>query len=98
MIKLHGFSSSNYYNVPKLAMMEKGIEFEEALTQALGRTISPSTWTGRHWARFLPWKHPRALSASLVRFSTTLSASSNAVTAAELGVWCGEGTRVITVY
>ena len=31
MIKLHGFASSNYYNVPKLAMMEKGIEFEEVL-------------------------------------------------------------------
>jgi glutathione S-transferase len=31
MIKLHGFASSNYYNVPKLAMLEKGIEFEEVL-------------------------------------------------------------------
>ena len=29
MMKLHGFSSSNYYNVPKLAFLEKGIEFEE---------------------------------------------------------------------
>ena len=28
-MKLHGFSSSNYYNVPKLAFLEKGIEFEE---------------------------------------------------------------------
>ena len=32
MIKLHGFSSSNYYNVPKLALLEKGIEFEEVLS------------------------------------------------------------------
>lgn len=32
MIKLHGFSSSNYYNVPKLAMLEKGIAFEEVLS------------------------------------------------------------------
>jgi glutathione S-transferase len=32
MIKLHGFSSSNYYNVPKLAMLEKGIEFEEVVS------------------------------------------------------------------
>ncbi len=32
MIKLHGFSSSNYYNVPKLALLEKGIEFEEILS------------------------------------------------------------------
>ena len=28
MIKLHGFSTSNYYNVPKLALLEKGIDFE----------------------------------------------------------------------
>lgn len=32
MIKLHGFSSSNYYNVPKLALLEKGIAFEEVLS------------------------------------------------------------------
>ena len=32
MIKLHGFSASNYYNVPKLALLEKGIEFEEVLS------------------------------------------------------------------
>lgn len=31
MIKLHGFAASNYYNVPKLALLEKGIEFEEVL-------------------------------------------------------------------
>ena len=35
MLKLLGFSASNYYNVPKLAMLEKGIEFEEV-----------QTWTG----------------------------------------------------
>lgn len=32
MIKLHGFSSSNYYNVPKLALLEKGIDFEEVVS------------------------------------------------------------------
>lgn len=32
MIKLHGFSSSNYYNVPKLALLEKGVPFEEVLS------------------------------------------------------------------
>ena len=31
MLKLHGFPSSNYYNIPKLALLEKGIEFEEVL-------------------------------------------------------------------
>jgi len=31
MLKLHGFSSSNYYNAAKLALLEKEIEFEEVL-------------------------------------------------------------------
>ncbi len=31
MLKLHGFSSSNYYNIVKLALLEKGAPFEEAL-------------------------------------------------------------------
>lgn len=31
MLILHGFSSSNYYNVAKLALLEKGLPFEEAL-------------------------------------------------------------------
>jgi len=35
MLKLLGFSASNYYNIPKLALLEKGIEFEEV-----------QTWTG----------------------------------------------------
>jgi len=29
MLKLHGFAVSNYYNMVKLALMEKGIDFEE---------------------------------------------------------------------
>jgi len=32
MIKLHGFAASNYYNVPKLALLEKGIRFEEVVS------------------------------------------------------------------
>ena len=32
MLKLHGFSFSNYYNVPKLALLEKGIDFEEVVS------------------------------------------------------------------
>ena len=31
MLKLHGFSASNYYNVAKLALLEKGLDFEEVL-------------------------------------------------------------------
>ncbi len=42
MIKLHGFSASNYYNVPKLAMLEKGIVFEEVLSYTgVGPTYKP---------------------------------------------------------
>ncbi len=45
MLKLHGFAVSNYYNMVKLALLEKGVPFEEVLffasqtPQAL--TISP---------------------------------------------------------
>lgn len=31
MLVLHGFSSSNYYNVVKLALLEKGVPFEESI-------------------------------------------------------------------
>lgn len=45
MLKLHGFAASNYYNMVKLALLEKGVPFEEVpffggqLPQALA--ISP---------------------------------------------------------
>jgi len=32
LLKLHGFSSSNYYNVPKLALLEKNVPFEEVVS------------------------------------------------------------------
>lgn len=32
-MKLHGFPISNYYNIVKLALLEKGIPFEEVLTR-----------------------------------------------------------------
>jgi glutathione S-transferase len=32
MLRLHGFSASNYHNVVKLALLEKGLEFEEVVT------------------------------------------------------------------
>jgi glutathione S-transferase len=31
MLRLHGFSSSNYYNIAKLALLEKHLEFEEVV-------------------------------------------------------------------
>lgn len=34
MIRLHGFAVSNYYNKVKLAMLEKGIAFEEVYNRA----------------------------------------------------------------
>ena len=37
MITLHGFSVSNYYNKVKLALIEKGLPFNEAVTKT-GRT------------------------------------------------------------
>ncbi|MFT4580893.1 MAG: glutathione S-transferase [Gammaproteobacteria bacterium] len=38
MIKLHGVPVSNYYNMVKLAMLEKGIEFEEVTNPASQET------------------------------------------------------------
>ena len=35
MIKLYGFAVSNYYNMVKMALIEKGMEFEEV-------TVRPS--------------------------------------------------------
>jgi len=32
MLRLHGFASSNYHNVVKLVLIEKGLEFEEITT------------------------------------------------------------------
>jgi glutathione S-transferase len=32
MLRLYGFSASNYYNIVKLALLEKGLAFEEVLT------------------------------------------------------------------
>ncbi len=37
MLTLHGFAMSNYYNKVKLALLEKGIQFDEALVPS-GRT------------------------------------------------------------
>src|SRR5690606_10371868 len=36
MLKLYGFPVSNYYNVVKAALLEKGMAFEEVQTQASG--------------------------------------------------------------
>ncbi|CAH0347795.1 glutathione S-transferase family protein [Aquabacterium sp. CECT 9606] len=45
MLKLHGFSLSNYYNKVKLALLEKGVPFEEVLVPTAGcpvdRGMSP---------------------------------------------------------
>jgi len=45
MLRLHGFPLSNYYNKVKLALLEKGLPFEEVLVPGTGdlvdRTMSP---------------------------------------------------------
>jgi hypothetical protein len=46
MLKLHGFSSSNYFNVAKLALLEKELEFEQ-------RRISPA-WCTFRWSESSP--------------------------------------------
>jgi glutathione S-transferase len=32
MLRLYGFASSNYHNIVKLVLIEKGLEFEEITT------------------------------------------------------------------
>lgn len=39
MLKLHGFSLSNYYNKVKLALLEKGVPFEEVLVPTTGAPV-----------------------------------------------------------
>jgi glutathione S-transferase len=46
MFKLCGFSASNYYNVVKLALLEKGVSFEEELAW-LGETDSTASPLGK---------------------------------------------------
>jgi glutathione S-transferase len=46
MLKLCGFAASNYYNKVKLALLEKGVPFEEKLAW-LGETDPPPA----RWAR-----------------------------------------------
>jgi len=46
MLKLHGFSASNYYNVAKLTLLEKRVEFEEVLVYTgAGETYRPDFLT-----------------------------------------------------
>ena len=33
MVKLYGFPVSNYYNMVKFSLMEKGLDFEEVMTK-----------------------------------------------------------------
>ena len=39
MLKLHGFSLSNYYNKVKLALLEKGVPFDEVLVPTVGHPV-----------------------------------------------------------
>ena len=44
MLKLCGFSASNYYNKVKLALLEKGVAFEEELAWVGETDPSPAHW------------------------------------------------------
>ena len=46
MLKLAGFAASNYYNVVKLALLEKGVPFEEQLAW-LGETDPAASPLGK---------------------------------------------------
>jgi len=50
MLTLCGFAASNYYNKVKIALLEKGVDFQEELVR-IGSSGSPgeeSRWTARH--------------------------------------------------
>ena len=49
MFKLYGFAVSNYYNMVKLALLEKGLPFEEVLFFTLAR--APKHWPSARAAR-----------------------------------------------
>jgi len=59
MLKLYGFSVSNYYNMVKLALLEKGLAFEE-VPFLPGK--HPPPWRSAHGARCRCWVSNRALS------------------------------------
>ena len=44
MLKLYGFSVSNYYNMVKLALLEKGVPFEEV--PGISSTIAAPAYAG----------------------------------------------------
>ena len=56
MLKLLGFPASNYYNMVKMALMEKGAEYEDASIPEAATSFSPRA----PWAKFPLSKHPKA--------------------------------------
>lgn len=44
MLKLCGFAASNYYNKVKLALLEKGVPFEEVLAWVGETDKAPARW------------------------------------------------------
>ena len=99
MIKLHGFASSNYYNVPKLAMMEKGIEFEEVLAYTgFGPNYKPEYLDRTPLGKIPALETPEGFISESRAILDYIERTHPAVTAAELGIWCGEGAGVVPVY
>ncbi len=54
MIRLCGFRISNYHNKVRIALLEKGVPFEEDASVHAARR-SPSTWRRARWARCPTW-------------------------------------------
>ncbi len=59
MLKLYGFSVSNYYNMVKLALLEKGLPFEEVPFMP-GKP--PKPWQSARAARCRCWVWSKGLS------------------------------------
>ena len=64
MIKLCGFAGSNYYNKVKIALLEKGVPFEEQIAAVRGPETLPHSPMGK--VPFLDLGGGRALSESQV--------------------------------
>ena len=60
MLKLCGFAASNYYNKVKLALLEKGLPFEEELAWVGEVDLAASPLTERRNLLCMPLQQPLA--------------------------------------
>jgi len=75
MLRLHGFSASNYYNVPKLAFLEKGVAFEEVVSYTgVGPKYKPEYLDKSPLGKVPALETRKVLLANPAQFWNTLSA------------------------